>query len=408
MILLLGMMIWKPVRVLAAAHPVNVRILQLDAEGDITDFYPDDVYEEDEDEEPGYFSGAGGTVKVSALSAQKGQKITVDASPYAGGNRLRYLTVGPTYSIRVGSEYSGLATRTDIMSAGSFTMPDEPVLVEAVFQRVLPDEPRLISVSVSTFDENGKLISEKGGTATADKTEARPGETVHINAVPADGFVLNAITWGKGTVPGKLITETGTFTMWDDANDVHVDVEFEKKPAAKVSLSGAKVTGISSKVWTGSRIVQSPVVTLSGKKLTAGTDYTAACKNNVNVGKATVTITGKGNYTGTISKSFRICPRGTVITGVRSRKGKLQVTWRRQAAKMSKTRITGYQLQISTSRKFLKNKKTFKIKGYNKTSKTIGSLQLNRKYYLRIRTYKKVNRVTYYSPWSGIENRKNL
>ena len=35
-------------------------------------------------------------------------------------------------------------------------------------------------------------------------------------------------------------------------------------------------------------------------------DYTISYKNNTNVGTASVTVTGKGNYTGTISKSFTI------------------------------------------------------------------------------------------------------
>jgi hypothetical protein len=45
-------------------------------------------------------------------------------------------------------------------------------------------------------------------------------------------------------------------------------------------------------------------VTIDG--LTNGTDYTAAYANNVNAGTATVTITGKGNYTGKLTASFQI------------------------------------------------------------------------------------------------------
>ena len=41
-------------------------------------------------------------------------------------------------------------------------------------------------------------------------------------------------------------------------------------------------------------------------ELTEGKDYTIKYSNNVNAGTATVTAAGKGNYTGSISKKFRI------------------------------------------------------------------------------------------------------
>ena len=52
-----------------------------------------------------------------------------------------------------------------------------------------------------------------------------------------------------------------------------------------------------------------PTVTVkdaSGKKLTKGTDYTVSYSNNTNVGTATITVTGKGAYTGTLKKTFKV------------------------------------------------------------------------------------------------------
>ena len=67
---------------------------------------------------------------------------------------------------------------------------------------------------------------------------------------------------------------------------------------------------------------------------------------------------------------------------------------------MSKSRITGYQIQIATNTKFTKNKKAKTVKGYNKTKVKFKKLKRNKKYYARIRTYKKTKTGTYYSPWS--------
>ncbi len=72
------------------------------------------------------------------------------------------------------------------------------------------------------------------------------------------------------------------------------------------SISAATVSGITNKTYTGSAIKPAPTVTLSGKTLKSGTDYTVTYKNNISVGTASVTITGKGDYTGTISRTFKI------------------------------------------------------------------------------------------------------
>ena len=44
-------------------------------------------------------------------------------------------------------------------------------------------------------------------------------------------------------------------------------------------------------------------VKLNGKTLKNGTDYTVSYSNNTKVGTATVKITGKSNYTGSVSKT---------------------------------------------------------------------------------------------------------
>jgi Fibronectin type III domain. len=73
------------------------------------------------------------------------------------------------------------------------------------------------------------------------------------------------------------------------------------------SLSGAKVS-LSSLSYTYSGAAKKPAVTVTyGKKtLTKGTDYTVSYSNNVNAGKAKVTVSGTGKYHGKISKTFTI------------------------------------------------------------------------------------------------------
>lgn len=74
----------------------------------------------------------------------------------------------------------------------------------------------------------------------------------------------------------------------------------------RTSLANAKVTGLKTVKYTGKALVQHPVVTVNGKKLREGTDYSIKCTSNVNPGKARVTITGKGAYKGTAIANFTV------------------------------------------------------------------------------------------------------
>lgn len=73
-----------------------------------------------------------------------------------------------------------------------------------------------------------------------------------------------------------------------------------------VSIAGATVSGISNQSYTGKAITPNPTLKFGSTTLKKGTDYTLSYKNNVKIGTATITITGKGNFKGTLSKTFRI------------------------------------------------------------------------------------------------------
>lgn len=65
----------------------------------------------------------------------------------------------------------------------------------------------------------------------------------------------------------------------------------------------------------------------------------------------------------------------------------------------NKTQTTGYQIQYSTSSTF-KSAKTVTVSKNETTNKTISKLKAKKKYYVRIRTYKKIGSAYYYSAWS--------
>lgn len=87
------------------------------------------------------------------------------------------------------------------------------------------------------------------------------------------------------------------------------------KPVAKKNISSCSITD-SNTVYTGGAVGTSVIVKDGSTTLRNGTDYTLSYSNNVAVGYAKVTITGKGNYTGSVSKTFRINPKK--VTGLRA------------------------------------------------------------------------------------------
>ena len=206
--------------------------------------------------------------------------------------------------------------------------------------------------------------------------------------------VVTGLKPGTTTV---LMNASGDYESDPFFADKYCNVTVVKK---RLSVAKAKVTGIKAKTWTSSALKQSPAVKLSGKTLKRGTDYTITYKNNKNVGKATLTITGKGKYKGKITKTFKIRPKGTSIVKLNKARKTVTVKWKKQPKKMSNSRITGYQIQLAADKNFTKNKKLVKVKGYSKISKKATKLKGGKKYYAHIRTYKTVNGNNYYSPWS--------
>ena len=63
---------------------------------------------------------------------------------------------------------------------------------------------------------------------------------------------------------------------------------------------------VSDRAYTGSAQQPKPTVVAAGSVLKEGTDYTLSYSNNVNIGTASVTIKGKGNYRGSVTKNFKI------------------------------------------------------------------------------------------------------
>ncbi|MCM1114611.1 MAG: hypothetical protein NC397_03855, partial [Clostridium sp.] len=110
---------------------------------------------------------------------------------------------------------------------------------------------------------------------------------------------------------------------------------------------------LSTSTYTYNGSAKKPSVTIKdskGNKLKSGTDYTVTYPSGrKNVGKYTIKITFKGNYSGTATKTFTIKPKNTSLSSVSAGKKKFTVKWKKYT-----TQTTGYQIQYSTDKNFKK------------------------------------------------------
>ncbi len=137
-----------------------------------------------------------------------------------------------------------------------------------------------------------------------------------------------------------------------------------------------------------------------GKTLSSKYYTITYAKGRKNVGKYKVTVKFKGKYSGTKKFYFTITPDDTSVSKVTASKNSLKVTLKKKLKQ-----VTGYQIQYSTSKDF-KSAKTKTVSSYKKTSVTLKSLKAKKTYYVRVRTYKKVDGKKYYSEWSKVKSKK--
>ena len=127
--------------------------------------------------------------------------------------------------------------------------------------------------------------------------------------------------------------------------------------------------------------------------------YAGNCKN---VGKYKVTLTFKGDYNGIKTKTFKIAPKSVTVKSLKAAKKRFDVKWSKQT-----TQVTGYQVQYSTDKNFVKAVKNKKITKNSVVTKTVKNLKSKKVYYVRVRTYTTVKyngeQMNLHSDWSKVK-----
>ena len=194
-------------------------------------------------------------------------------------------------SIVLNSEYHGYINRKN----NTVTSPAKDV-IEALMKPYGNRVDLNCSSSVTIIAGQSKNIGASSSTSGAVLTYK--STTPSICTVDKNGNVT-ALKIGTG-----YVTVTASANGYDSVSkDVKIVV-------SKKSLNNGLLTlSETSYVYDGTYKKPAATVTLDGKVLQAGKDYTISYRNNLNVGVATVIATGMGDYTGYTSKNFTITKR---------------------------------------------------------------------------------------------------
>lgn len=150
-----------------------------------------------------------------------------------------------------------------------------------------------------------------------------------------------------------------------------------------------ETVSLSTDVYAYNGAARTPKVTVVGSdgNVIADTNYKITyAAGRKNVGEYTVKITFRGNYSGTVTKTFTIQPSKTNIVSLTANSKGFTVKWGKKTEQVS-----GYQVQYSISPKFSSSTaKITNVTSNNIVSKTVSGLNSKQTYYVRVRAYQLV------------------
>ncbi len=319
-------------------------------------------------------------IRMSSISIPEGVK-EIGQTAFAGA-RLKSLTI-PKSVTKIGRKAFHLHQMK------SLTIPGN---VKEVGESAFEGTYKAASLEKLTIENGVKTIGERAFKEGHLSTVVLPDSVESIGKAAFQNNTGNIRISGH---PVLVLTNNSKLLKVNTADE---NFRVQLRSLAK---NGTKVSGVKNKTYSGKSQTQKVSVKNSLMTLNSGSEYKVSYSGNKSVGTAKIKITGTGNYNGTITKTFKINPKGTSLKSVKKGKKSFKATWK----KSSKTWTTGYQVQYSTSKKF-KKAKTATVKSYKKTKVTVKKLKKRKTYYVHMRTYKTVKGKKYYSGWSKVKKVK--
>ena len=295
----------------------------------------------------------------------------------------------------------------NITNIGTVTLESEDAIKEArtAYDALTDAQKKLVSnkdvleKAETTLKElqDAKAADVKAAEEVTNKISAIGDVTLESeDAIKEARTAYDALTDAqKELVSNKDVLEKAETTLKElkDAKDAD-DAKAAATPKS-ITLSNTRY------IYNGK--VQKPQVTVKNAKGEVIKGYTVKYAGNCkNVGKYKVTLTFKGDYNGTKTKTFKIAPKSVTVKSLKAAKKRFDVKWSKQT-----TQVTGYQVQYSTDKNFVKAVKNKKITKNSVVTKTVKNLKSKKVYYVRVRTYTTIKyngeQMNLHSDWSKVK-----
>ncbi|MBR2845337.1 MAG: Ig-like domain-containing protein [Solobacterium sp.] len=189
-----------------------------------------------------------------------------------------------------------------------------------------PDKYTLVLTGIGNYSGTKEInytIGTKGATTLLNKAKVTPeiktveytGEAFQPSAIVKVG-TTELIEGTDYDLTYRNNKEVGTATIVVTGKGSYAGVKTATFKITGVALSKAVTVTAAPQVYSAEELKPAVVENKEGYELTEGTDYEVAYTKNINAGTATVTVTGKGGYTGTVKKTFKIAARNISETEI--------------------------------------------------------------------------------------------
>ena len=326
-----------------------------------------------------------------------GIKVTAPKdTTYSGNEQKREPVIEDTKTGKTldKDDYS-LSYSSDVTNAGTVTITvTGKGNYSGEFTVTYKIKPREVTLKSETASKpyDGTALTKPAVTVSGDgfvKGEVSDIKATGSVTTVSEGEVTNTITFTKGKdyKAGNytIVKDEGKLSITAQSIDPGTDPE---KP--NPDYTGAKVNSPSDEVYDGNEHKWIPTVTdKADKKLKAGTDYTVeySTKNFKDVGTVEVTITGIGNYSGTVKRSYKVTPKEYTVTTESATKtysgtaltagGKVEGIVSGETVEFT---TTGSQTEVGTSKNTYELVwKSAKATNYTLVKKSIGTLTVKAK-----------------------------
>ena len=261
----------------------------------ITVSYSDSVAE-------GEYPGHVGTATAKLTITPKGLTANVSHDP------ITYGDAAPTTGYSV--EFEGLVNNDEI-AEDAYTVDTEYTKGCKVdnykFTCVL-DTDKIKNYTIGNV--TGELVVNPKSIAAPSVTINNPTDKTYTGSPCVQGVSVKdseaKLTFDDISVTYENNINVGTATIIYTGKNNYTGEIRKNFKITEASITDDMIANIPSVTYNTKAHTPDVTVTFEGSTLEAGKDYDVAYTNNINAGTATVTVTGKGNFTGTASKDFAI------------------------------------------------------------------------------------------------------